>query len=80
MQIDRFRSNQAKLDAKPRVKPKQVVDVEMLHITTQDIVGLVKTITSPSLAPTPILNKSTITRTITTVIIIYQYKYIYQYR
>ncbi|GKE37043.1 hypothetical protein Tco_1460448 [Tanacetum coccineum] len=28
-------------------KPKHVVDDEMLHTTTQDAVGLVKTITSP---------------------------------
>ncbi|GJS42357.1 hypothetical protein Tco_0567400 [Tanacetum coccineum] len=31
-----------------RVEPKHVVDAEMLHITTQDAVGFVKTITSPS--------------------------------
>ncbi|GJT14497.1 RNA-directed DNA polymerase, eukaryota, reverse transcriptase zinc-binding domain protein [Tanacetum coccineum] len=32
-------------------KPKHVADVEMQHITTQDIVGLVKIIASPSQTP-----------------------------
>ncbi|GKA50780.1 hypothetical protein Tco_0743853 [Tanacetum coccineum] len=33
-------------------EPKHVVDAEMLHITTQGLVKLVKTITSPSPSPT----------------------------
>ncbi|GJS69947.1 hypothetical protein Tco_0702788 [Tanacetum coccineum] len=32
------------------------VDAEMLHITTQDIIGLVKTVTSPS--PSPMQNQT----------------------
>lgn len=40
--------NQADSNAEPRVKPKQIVHVEMLYITTQDIARLVKTVTSPS--------------------------------
>ncbi|GJX41237.1 hypothetical protein Tco_0256227 [Tanacetum coccineum] len=56
-QRSRTRQNQA-----GRAKPKHVVDAEILHITTKDIVGLVKTITSPSTSPsptpTPIQNQS----------------------
>ncbi|GJZ46267.1 hypothetical protein Tco_0593863 [Tanacetum coccineum] len=58
---DRHVRIKAQSDAKPdetkqnRGKSEYVVDAEMLHITTQDIVSLVKTRTSPT--PTTMQNQ-----------------------
>ncbi|GJT78894.1 hypothetical protein Tco_1045619 [Tanacetum coccineum] len=69
MQInqDKTKQNQVKSDIQNQIhnkrnwaKSKYIVDAEMLHITTQDIVGFVKTITSPSSIQNQLANNNPI--------------------